>query len=265
MAGNFDGNAFVEISGGIGGGGSTDRIEFDAQGTTGEEIVNLLVDGQVVQTFGLFRDEVTFVFDTNDPNVSIEDIRLEFVNDLFDASTGLDRNVLISEFRVIDGDTEAVQSARTTDANVLSSGIFADGGITQGFGAGGFLAGNFDGNAFVEISDSFGAPDVGDDTGAGVTAIQLDPTFQISESFSARPAISPADQIASTNGTEIQVVGSDGVPLSSFGGDGQVDLADLLNINELGQQLGHETTVFFITDLEFFDDGSLLALSLIHI
>ena len=79
------------------------------------------------------------------------------MNDLFDASTGLDRNAQIFESRVIDGDTGAVQTARTTDANVLNSGIFANGAITQGFGAGGFLAGDFNGNAFVEISDSKGS------------------------------------------------------------------------------------------------------------
>ena len=262
LAGNFDGNAFVEISGG-GSTGSGDLIQFDALGTTGEEIVNLLVNGQVVETFALFQAGATqtFNFQSNDPNISIEDIRLEFVNDAFDASTGLDRNVQIFEFRVIDGDTGAVETARTTDANVLSSGIFANGSITQGFGAGGFLAGNFGGNGFVEISDS---------TFSGVTAIALDPSFQgTNQGFTFAPAIGPAGQIAGASqpGSEIDnilVVGSDGLPLSSFGGDGEVNLFDLLNIDELGQQMGFESTSLAITDLEFFDDGSLLVSGLIR-
>lgn len=130
-----------------------DRIEFDAFGTTGQEIVNLLVDGQAVASFQLVNTGVntTFFFNSSDPNVDIGDIRLEFTNDLFDASTGLDRNVLISEFRVIDGDSGFVQTANTNDGNVLNSGVFSGGQITQELGFGGFLAGDFNGNAFVEV------------------------------------------------------------------------------------------------------------------
>ena len=248
-------NGFVEISGGGGSTGAGDQIEFDAVGTTGEELVNLLVDGQVVQTFGLFQSETTFTFRSDDPNVSIEDIRLEFINDAFDASTGLDRNVSITEFRVIDGDTGAVQSASTSDANVLSSGIFVSGvGITSGLGAGGYLAGN----GFVEISDGTG---VGVDPGAVVTAIVPDPTFQVSDGALAfDAAIGPAGQIATrTIFNEIRLVDSDGIPVSSFGGDGLVDIEDLLNVNELGAQIGLGSTDLTISDLEFFDDGSILA------
>ena len=251
LAGNFDGNAFVEISGGSG-----DVIQFDALGTTGEEFVDLLVNGEVVETFGFDSADPgvtqTFSFQSDDPDIYIEDIRLEFVNDAFDPATGLDRNVQIFEFRVVDGDTGAVQSASTLDSNVLSSGIFVDGGLTAGFGAGGFLAGDFAGNAFVEIVD---------DTGAGFTAVVADPTFQVTEgSLSFTPAIGPADQIVSiTPSNEIQVVGSDGVPLSSFGGDGEVNLEELVDIDALGALVGIESTDLTISDLEFFDDGSVLA------
>ena len=261
LAGNFDGNAFVEISGGVGSTGSGDLIQFDALGTTGEEIVNLLVNGQVVETFGLFDPGTTqtFNFQSDDPNISLNDIRLEFVNDAFDASTGLGRNVQIFEFRVIDGETGAVQTARTTDANVLNSGIFVNGSITQGFGAGGFLAGDFGGNGFVEIRDN-------NDSSSGVTAIASDPGFQVTQgSLSFQPAIGPADQIASiTPFNEIQVVGSNGVPLFSFGGNGQVDLEDLLNIDQVGQQVGFGSTDLEVSDLEFFDDGSLLVTGVIR-
>ena len=259
IVGNFGGNGFVEIGDPAATDG--DRIEFDATGTTGEELVNLFVNGQLVQDFGfdLAAPGVpqTFQFQSDDPNISIEDVRLEFVNDAFDASTGLDRNVLISEFRVIDGVTGAVQSARTTDANVISSGIFVSGvGITSGLGAGGFLAGN----GFVEIiSDGGGGGDV--DPGDAATAVVPDPTFQVTEGALAfEPAIGPDDQIATrTIFNEIRVVGSDGIPLSSFGGDGLVDIEDLLDVDALGAQIGLGSTDLTISDLEFFDDGSILA------
>ena len=124
-------------------------IEFDALGTTGEEIVQLVVNEQVVGSFNLTSAGVaqTFSFQTNDDNLSIEDVRIEFVNDAFDPAAGLDRNVQIFEYRV-SGSNAGFQSARTSDSNVLNSGIFVAGeGITSGFGAGGFLAGN----GFVQI------------------------------------------------------------------------------------------------------------------
>ena len=140
------------------------RIEFEALGTTGQELVDILVDGQTVASFQLVNAGVntTFFFNSSDSSIDLDDIRLEFTNDLFDASTGLDRNVLISEFRVIDGDTGFVSTARTTDGNVLNSGVFTNGQITQANGFGGFLAGDFNGNnAFVEIAGGTGGGSTG--------------------------------------------------------------------------------------------------------
>jgi len=130
--------------------GSGDRIEFDALGTTGDEIVELVVRGEVVQTFALGAAGVaeTFSFTSNDSDLSIEDIRIQFVNDLFDAANGIDRNAQIFEFRLIDSATGNVEVANTNDSNVLADGIFVQGvGITSGFGTGGFLASN----GFVEV------------------------------------------------------------------------------------------------------------------
>ena len=146
------------------GGFAGDRIEFEALGTTGQELVDVLVDGQTVASFQLVNAGVntTFFFDSGDSSIDLDDIRLEFTNDLFDPSTGLDRNVLISEFRVIDGDSGFVSSASTSDGNVLNSGIFNNGQITQANGFGGFLAGNFNGeNAFVEIAGGSGGGGTG--------------------------------------------------------------------------------------------------------
>ena len=259
LAGNFNGNAFVEISDSAGGGGgstgSGDRIEFDAFGSTGEEFVDIFVNGESVAFFGLENTGVTetFSFTSDDPNISIEDVRLEFVNDLFDPSRGIDRNVQIFEYRVIDGDTGQVTTARTSDSNVLNSGIFANGAITQGFGAGGFLAGDFfGGNAFVQISDS--------GVGGGL-ALSPDSGFQVNlDTDTTGPAIGPNDQVASfaSIGRDILVVGSNGVPLTSFGGDGSVNLDDLLDFGEIAAQTGFESPLLNFTDLEFFDDGALL-------
>jgi len=260
-AGGFlAGNGFVEIvsdgSTGIG-----DRIEFDAFGTTGEELVALLVDDRPEAFFQLNTPGVTqtFSFTSGDPDISIEDIRLQFVNDVFDPSTGLDRNVQIFEFRVVDGDTGQVTTARTTDANVLSSGIFANGGITQGLGAGGFLAGEFNGSSFVEISDA-----------GGFASLSLDPSFQftLNDDLTFGPSFGPAGQIASFGfgfeASQILVVGDDGAPLTSFGNNGIVDLNGLL-LEQAAQQAGFTSNPLLLTnDVEFFDDGSLLVTGVLN-
>ena len=123
----------------------TDRIEFDALGTTGDEIVELVIRGELVETFTFDSAGITetFSFTSNDSNLSIEDIRIQFVNDLFNPAAGIDRNAQIFEIRLFDSPGGNVEVADTNDSNVLSDGIFVQGvGITSGFGAGGFLAGN---------------------------------------------------------------------------------------------------------------------------
>lgn len=79
-----------------------------------------------------------------------QNIRIEFVND--QNVNGVDRNVQIFEYRVVDGDTGFVSTASTSDSNVLNSGVFEPGsGLVERFGAGGFLAGDVNGNnAFVQ-------------------------------------------------------------------------------------------------------------------
>ena len=254
-AGGFlAGNGFVEIfDNGLPGIG--DSIEFDAFGTTGEELVFVLVDGRPEGIFQLSDPGVTQTFSvtSEDPNISIEDVRLEFVNDLFDPAAGIDRNVQIFEYRVIDGGTGQVTTARTTDANVLNSGIFDGTQITQGFGAGGFLAGEFNGSAFVEISGAVEGP----------ASLPLDPNFQVTPNTTAGaiqglPAIGPENQVATIGGTEVLVLSDNGVPLSSFGDNGRVDLNELFDLEQLADEAGLLVPDLIVTDLEFFDDGSLL-------
>ena len=138
--------------------GSTDRIEFDALGTTGDEIVQLVVRDQVVETFTFDSANVTqtFSFQSSDNDLSIEDVRIEFVNDLFDPANGIDRNAQIFEIRLVDSPTGNVDVANTNDSNVFADGIFVQGvGITSGFGAGGFLAGN----GFVQVINQANSSD----------------------------------------------------------------------------------------------------------
>ena len=62
-----------------------DRIEFDALGTTGDEIVELVIRDEVVATFALDSAGATetLSFVSSDDDLAIEDVRIQFVNDLF--------------------------------------------------------------------------------------------------------------------------------------------------------------------------------------
>ena len=175
-------------------------------------------------------------------DVALEDVRIQFVNDLFDAANGIDRNVQIFEFRVIDSQNGEVSTASTTDADVLSTGIFVPGeGITFGFGAGGFLAGN---GSVQQVS-----------TGTGVTA-SIDSSFQVTDFSSGQTAVGPNNQVASVAffGGDLILVDDAGIPISTFGDNGFVNVPELL-----GDRLGSlDPPRLSYDDLEFFDDGSIL-------
>ncbi|MEM6470527.1 MAG: DUF4347 domain-containing protein [Planctomycetota bacterium] len=89
-------------------------IVISAAGSTGEESIELRIDGQVVATFESiggnvdarsFRD---FIYQASSP-VEASQVRIAFINDFLDESSGIDRNVTIDKI-TIDGfafETEA--------------------------------------------------------------------------------------------------------------------------------------------------------------
>jgi len=122
---------------------------------------------------------------------------------------------------VIDGATGSTEVAKTSDSDVLSSGIFVDGvGITSGLGAGGYLAGN----GFVQI-----VGDAGPGDSVAGTDVVLDDSFSAVEFFSQQFAVGPNNQVAliGSNG-ELLLVDSNGQPVTSFGDSGQIDLPSII-------------------------------------
>ena len=168
----------------------SDRIEFDALGTTGDEVIELAIRGEVVETFTFNSagSTETFSFVSGDSNLAIEDVRIQFVNDRFDPAAGIDRNVQVFEIRLFDSPTGNVESANTNDGNVFAEGIFVPGvGITSGFGTGGFLATN----GFVQVinqtdpSDALTILGVADGDFNGVVQGQNVDSFNNGGSFGA--------------------------------------------------------------------------------
>ena len=108
-------------------GGPGSFIEINARGDTGDEKFNLLIDGEVVQTYDVTNELLEYRFVSEDV-VSPEQIRIEFINDLYDPANGIDRNLIVSSIRV---DTRLLQTEAPT---TFSTGVYRQGqGIVSGF------------------------------------------------------------------------------------------------------------------------------------
>lgn len=111
-------------------------ISVFALGTTGDELVNVQIDGQgTLATIGSLPTDAVqeYQYFVDEP-VTADDIRIEFVNDLFDPNNGIDRNVIVDRIEV-DGNIY-----QTENAAVYSTGTWtAADGIQPGFGRGEML------------------------------------------------------------------------------------------------------------------------------
>lgn len=119
-------NGFFQFSDGNGD-GSTIRVR--ARGAEGGEQFNLILNGQVVETFTTSNSNgfQNFFFDA-DSQVEIQDIDIEFFGDVLDADAGIDTNLDVN-FLEIDG-----QRFQTEATSTFSTGTFlAADGIQPGF------------------------------------------------------------------------------------------------------------------------------------
>lgn len=78
-------------------------ITIEANGSTGEEIMELHIDGVAVETFSVGTTPSSY-FHVADQLVSPDQVRVVFTNDLYDEATGFDRNLIV-DFVDIDGTT----------------------------------------------------------------------------------------------------------------------------------------------------------------
>lgn len=79
-------------------------VEIFAAGTTGDEIIDLRIDGARVQSFDLAGgdDNLQSYTYTSSSKITADQVRIEFVNDLWDPVRGIDRNVRVDAI-VVDG------------------------------------------------------------------------------------------------------------------------------------------------------------------
>ena len=103
-------------------------VQVIAAGTTGAEQIELEVNGAVVQTWnnlgsGAYGGEFTTLSFQTSGTTAADDVRINFVNDLYDEANSIDRNVRIDAI-IIDG-----QRFETESPDVYSTGTWlpADG------------------------------------------------------------------------------------------------------------------------------------------
>lgn len=122
---------YFQYSGG-GGGSDGSTVLINAAGFEGDEIMQLLIDGSVVQTWtGVGGDPANRVFlpfeYTSSETISIEQVRIAFTNDVYDPPV-TDRNLQVDNV-IIDGVV-----FETEDPSVFSTGTWKpNDGITPGF------------------------------------------------------------------------------------------------------------------------------------
>ena len=128
------------------------RIRVDAAGSEGGELIAVEVGGVPIETFQLTRSTQSFLVEVDQP-VSVTAIGIRFLNDSFNASTGFDRNVTVSNVQAIDLETGFREVVRLdNNIRVFSTGTFLEAdGIVAGHGRGNTLNTN---GVF-----RFGAPD----------------------------------------------------------------------------------------------------------
>lgn len=129
---------------GTGSGVNQTLITAQARGTTGDEVLQLVIDGQVVQEFNVTNTGglADFQF-TADGSVSADRIQIRFVNDFFDAANNIDRNLIVETLILENLRSGGVVSFATNSPSTFSTGTFTDAdGIVDGFGRGNTLHSN---------------------------------------------------------------------------------------------------------------------------
>ncbi len=115
------------------------RLRVTARGTTGEEIFQVVVGGNVVQTFGVETFRQTYEFNT-DQALTLDDIQIRFINDRFDAGSGLDRNLVVDGIELVNLADGTRQTVSPLQYSVFSNATFrTEDGIVAGFGRGSTL------------------------------------------------------------------------------------------------------------------------------
>lgn len=143
------------------------KIRVDVLGQEGGEHFHLYIDGIEVGQYNATNYQTDYYYNSPE-EVSIEQIQIEFMNDLYDPENGIDRNLTVLRVQLTDYATGESTDYFADDLYVFSTGVYLEGsGITPGFGLGNTLHANgiFDfGYSLPVIEDPSETPETGSST-----------------------------------------------------------------------------------------------------
>lgn len=115
------------------------QVTVSASGPTGQEQFELLIDGEVAGTFQVSTTPQTFEV-TSNKILSLDQVRVQFTNDAYDPSIGLDRNLIVESVSIADVQTGATTTVAGDDQQVFSNGTYTiEDGLQNGYGRGNVL------------------------------------------------------------------------------------------------------------------------------
>ena len=126
------------------------RIRVDAFGETGDEEFQVFLAGQLQGTFNVSQELESYFLTVPDfgeqngfgTGADRDSLIIKFINDDFGPATGLDNNLTITGFQLIDLESDNRIIRRPGSSDVFTTGTFVDGGIEPGFGRGNTLHAN---------------------------------------------------------------------------------------------------------------------------
>ena len=106
-------------------------VSILASGSTGDEVLELRVEGTAVESWVVAETGSVFEFET-EGTVTADQIQIAFTNDLYLPEQGIDRNLIVENL-VIDGEV-----FQTDSSNVFSTGVWdsSANAVVSGFGNG---------------------------------------------------------------------------------------------------------------------------------
>ena len=128
------GNGYFQYADPVSGSSS---LSIYVRGQTGNEQMQLLIDGQAVATYDNISTAGGIYTWTSPAHIDARQVRVAFTNDRWDPANGIDYNLIVDKI-VLDGTTY-----QTEAASVLSTGTWRpEDGIVPGYGRGEWLSTN---------------------------------------------------------------------------------------------------------------------------
>ncbi|QEG02814.1 Quinoprotein glucose dehydrogenase B precursor [Stieleria maiorica] len=237
-------------------------ITIDAEGNMGQERMELLIDGQVVQTFeNVSTTPSSYSYQANQL-VTADRIEIAFTNDFYDPGNDIDRNLTVDRVRV-DG-----QIFETEAPSTYTTGFYVAGqGIVSGFYQNETLYGN---GRFQFLADNPPPPPVdppvdppdNGESGSFVLVDDFAAVFESDGSVTMTIArVGGSDGVASVQyatESETATAGSDFIPESGslVFADGETSKSVTIAVLQDGLVEGTESFSFRLTGSE---NASLLA------